>query len=113
MRCWLCPSLYFDLKRLEKPVDISVVFPSFTDTSLLSNPSNIEDNPSFQQASKSLLSHSRPAADVANHIVNQAEQKQFYILPDKEVKDYCEQRTKNLLLQENPDLNNIEKLMCS
>jgi NAD(P)-dependent dehydrogenase (short-subunit alcohol dehydrogenase family) len=34
----LSESLYFDLKPLEKPINISVVFPSFTDTGLLSTP---------------------------------------------------------------------------
>ena len=33
----LSESIYFDLKRLEKPVDVSVAFPSFTDTALLSH----------------------------------------------------------------------------
>lgn len=108
----LTESLYFDLKRLEKPVDVSIVFPSFTDTSLLSNKSN-QDNSTFHNSLNSLLSHSRPAADVAMHIVQEVEQKRFYILPDKEVKGYCEERTKSLLLQENPHLNNVEKLMNS
>lgn len=108
----LSESLHFDLKRLEKPVDVSVVFPSFTDTSLLSHPSTNTGN-SLHDTLNALLSHSRPAMDVAQHIVQEVEQKQFYILPDKEVKGYCEERTKAILLQENPHLNNIEKLITS
>lgn len=108
----LSESMYFDLKRLEKPVNVSVVFPSFTDTSLLSNKS-ANDNSAFHDSLNSLLSHSRPAIDVAMHIVQEVEKKQFYILPDKEVKGYCEERTRSILLQELPHLNNVEKLMSS
>jgi NAD(P)-dependent dehydrogenase (short-subunit alcohol dehydrogenase family) len=108
----LSESMFFDLKRLEKPVDISVVFPSFTDTSLLSNKST-EAQSTFQGSLSSILSHSRPALEVAEHIVQEVEQKRFYILPDKEVKGYCEERTNSILLQDNPHLNNVEKLMGS
>jgi short-subunit dehydrogenase len=107
----LSESLHFDLARLDKPVDISVVFPSFTDTGLLSQPSLINAN--FHNALKSLLAHSRPALDIAAHIIQEVEQKQFYIFPDKEVKGYCEERTQALLLQEKPHQNNIERLMHS
>lgn len=106
----LSESLHFDLKRLEKPVDVSVVFPSFTDTSLLANKSS-ESNSDFHDSLNSLLSHSRPAMDVALHIVNEVELKRFYIVPDKEVKGYCEERTNAILKQENPHINNVEKLM--
>lgn len=105
----LSESLYFDLNRLDKPVDVSVVFPSFTDTGLLAN--NPEGSSSFHGVLQSLLSHSRPANDIAAHIVNEVAQKKFYIFPDKEVKTYCEERTQSLLLQENPHVSNVEKLM--
>jgi NAD(P)-dependent dehydrogenase (short-subunit alcohol dehydrogenase family) len=108
----LSESLYFDLKRLEKPVNVSVAFPSFTDTSLLSNKSS-EEPSALQDSLNSLLSHSRPALDIATHIVHEVEQKRFYILPDKEVKGYCEERTNAIVLQDNPHLNNVEKLMNS
>lgn len=108
----LSESIYFDLKRLEKPVDVSVAFPSFTDTALLSNKS-IDDKSAFHHSLNSLLSHSRPAIDVAEHIVEEVEQKRFYILPDKEVKGYCEERTQSILMQDEPHTNNIEKLMTS
>jgi NAD(P)-dependent dehydrogenase (short-subunit alcohol dehydrogenase family) len=105
----LSESLYFDLAQLNKPVDVSVVFPSFTDTGLLSN--NLEDNSSFHGVLQSLLSHSRPAIDLAEHIIQEVEQKKFYIFPDKEVKGYCEDRTQALLLQKDPHATNIEKLI--
>ncbi|HAT8178752.1 TPA: SDR family NAD(P)-dependent oxidoreductase [Legionella pneumophila] len=108
----LSESLYFDLNRLKKPVDISVVFPSFTDTSLLSNSAKFDTSPINSQLNE-LLAHSRPAIEVAEHIVKEVEQKRFYILPDKEVKGYCENRTNAILLQENPYYNSVEKLMCS
>jgi len=108
----LSESLHFDLTHMEKPVDVSVVFPSFTDTALLSNSSSDLTNP-FQDTLNSLLSHSRPALEVAQHIIQEVEQKKFYILPDREVKGYCEERTKAILLQENPHMNNVEKLITS
>ncbi|KTD82819.1 SDR family NAD(P)-dependent oxidoreductase [Legionella waltersii] len=104
----LSESLYFDLIRLEKPVNVSVVFPSFTDTSLLSSPSS-----NFHKQLGHLLSHSRPAIDIAEHIVREVEENKFYILPDKEVKGYCESRTNSIVLQEYPHKNSVEKLMCS
>lgn len=108
----LTESLYFDLQRLEKPVQLSIAFPSFTDTSLLSNQS-VEKNSAFHDSLNSLMSHSRPAMEVAQHIVHEVEQQRFYIMPDKEVKGYCEERTKSILLQDKPHLNNIEKLIGS
>ncbi|WP_045095008.1 SDR family NAD(P)-dependent oxidoreductase [Legionella fallonii] len=108
----LSESLHFDLQRLEKPVDISVAFPSFTDTGLLANTS-AENTSAFHHSLNALLTHSRPALDVAEHIIREAEQKRFYILPDKEVKGYSEERVKAIIQQENPHINNIEKLLNS
>jgi short-subunit dehydrogenase len=108
----LSESLYFDLKRLQKSIDVSIVLPSFTDTSLLS-PSQSNDASSFHHALNTLLAHSRPAIDVAAYIVQEVEQKKFYIFPDKEVKGYCEDRTHTMIEQNNPHLHNIEKLMLS
>lgn len=107
----LSESLYFDLSRLNKPVDISVVFPSFTDTGLLAN--TPEQHSPFHQALQSLLSHSRPAVEIARHIMHEVMQKKFYIFPDREVKGYCEERTQAILLQENPYVTNVEKLMSA
>ncbi|MFI4963302.1 MAG: SDR family NAD(P)-dependent oxidoreductase [Legionellales bacterium] len=107
----LSESLYFDLTRLDKPVDVSVVFPSFTDTALLSKSSST--NQKFHQSLNALLSHSKPAEDVALHIMQEVENKVFFILPDKEVKAYCEERTQSIILQEEPHKNTIEKLMNS
>jgi NAD(P)-dependent dehydrogenase (short-subunit alcohol dehydrogenase family) len=108
----LSESLYYDLKRLDKPVDVSIVFPSFTDTGLLSHaPAN--QPAGFHHSLNSLLGHSRPALEVAEHIIRDVEQKKFYIFPDKEVKGYCEERTKAMVAQEDPHVNNVEKLMGS
>ncbi|KTD06488.1 short chain dehydrogenase/reductase family oxidoreductase [Legionella gratiana] len=107
----LSESLYFDLDRMKKPVNISVVFPSFTDTALLSH--NEDTSSQFQEILKSLLSHSRPALDIAEYIIREVEQKKFYIFPDPEVKGYCEDRTKAMIFEENPHVTNIEKLMST
>lgn len=107
----LSESLYFDLNRLDKPVDVSVVFPSFTDTGLLSNTQ--ENYSAFHGALQSFLSHSRPPIEIAQHIVQEVAARKFYIFPDKEVKGYCDERTQAILLQENPHATNIEKLMTA
>lgn len=108
----LSESLYFDLKRLNKPVEVSVVFPSFTDTALLSQPTTNECS-SFHNSLNALLAHSRPAMDVAQHIIQEVEQKKFYIFPDKEVKGYGEERVHAMVQQEVPHLNNVEKVIRS
>lgn len=108
----LSESLYFDLQRLAKAINVSVVFPSFTDTSLLTSPTSNEPTP-FQHSLNLLLSHSRPAMDVAEHIINEVEQKKFYIFPDKEVKEYAEERVGAMMDQDKPHVNNIEKLVTS
>lgn len=105
----LSESLYFDLKRMEKPIDISVVFPSFTDTALLAH----NESSSFHNSLNALLAHSKPAQDVAKHIVQAVEQKLFYIFPDKEVTSYSEERTQNILRQIEPHQNNVEQLMSA
>jgi short-subunit dehydrogenase len=107
----LSESLYFDLTRLNKPVDVSVVFPSFTDTGLLAN--NPKGSSTFHEVLQSLLSHSRPAMEIAKYIFQEVEQKRFYIFPDKEVKGYCEERTQAVILQQPPHKTNVEKLMGS
>ncbi|TAL60109.1 MAG: SDR family NAD(P)-dependent oxidoreductase [Legionella sp.] len=104
----LTESLYFDLERLQTPINVSVVFPSFTDTSLLSNQ---ESNTAFQNSLHQLLSHSRPALEVAEHIVQAVENKQFYIFPDLEVKSYCDERTQAILQQGKPHVHAVEKIM--
>ncbi|WP_370449394.1 SDR family NAD(P)-dependent oxidoreductase [Legionella sp. km772] len=108
----LSESLHFDLQRLAKPIAVSVVLPSFTDTSLLT-PSSTDPVSPFQQSLNLLMAHSRPTMDVASQIIDEVEQKKFYIFPDKEVKGYAEERLNAMISQNNPHLNAIEKLMTS
>lgn len=108
----LSESLYFDLNRLKHPVDISVVCPSFTDTNLLHNP-NLEDATGLHQMVQQLMSHSRSADDVAMCILREVKNKTFYILPDQEVKSYCEQRTKSIVEQTMPHKHSLEKILAS
>ena len=108
----LSESLFFDLQRLQKPVDISVVCPSFTNTQLLVN------SAPFNQAGvhnrvEHLMKRSRSAEDVADYILREIKNKSFYILPDKEVKSYCEQRTKAIIEQANPHEHSLEKIFAS
>lgn len=108
----LSESLHFDLQRLAKPIDVSVVLPSFTDTSLLSPQAT--DNPSpFQHSLNLLMAHSKPTMDVAEQIINEVEQKKFYIFPDKEVKTYAEERVNAMISQDKPHVNAVEKVLTS
>lgn len=108
----LSESLYFDLQRLEKPVDVSVACPSFVSTGLLDNSASANTTP-LQQVMSHLIERSRPAMDVALHIVQEIKQNRFYILPDKEVKNYCEQRTNAIIEQTAPHAHSLEKLLVS
>jgi short-subunit dehydrogenase len=106
----LTESLYFDLTRLNKPVDVSIVCPSFAQTQLLTN-STPQRASKLHEMMNSLVDRGRPAADIAEHILQEIEKQQFYILPDKEVKEYCEQRTKAIVEQRMPYQHSLEKIV--
>ncbi|KTC77957.1 SDR family NAD(P)-dependent oxidoreductase [Legionella brunensis] len=108
----LSESLYFDLNRLEKPVDVSVVCPSFANTQLLRNSTPLHSDKLHHMVAD-LVERSRPAEDVAAHIIQEIEKKTFYILPDKEVKDYCEQRARAIIEQTEPYPHSLEKIIAS
>ena len=55
----------------------------------------------------------RPAEDVADYILREVKKKTFYILPDKEVKDYCEQRTNAIMEESPPHEHSLEKIIAS
>lgn len=108
----LTESLYFDLRRLNKGIDVSIVCPSFTDTPLLLNstPGNVA---SLHQQVGNLMARSRPAKEVAECILREIKKKTFYILPDPEVKNYCELRTKAIIEQTMPHEHGFEKILTS
>ncbi|STX42900.1 oxidoreductase dehydrogenase, short chain [Legionella donaldsonii] len=108
----LSESLYFDLKRLDKPVDVSVICPSFANTQLLTNSAPLHADKLHHMVAD-LVARSRPAEDVAEHIVREVENKTFYILPDREVKEYCEERTKAIIEQTEPYQHSLEKIIAS
>lgn len=108
----LSESLHFDLNRLNKPVDVSVVCPSFANTQLLANSTPLHTS-KLQHLVSDLLARSRPAQDVAQHILHEIEKNTFYILPDKEVKDYCKQRTQAIVDQTDPYKHSLEKIIAS
>ncbi len=108
----LSESLYFDLQREQKPVDISVVCPSFANTQLLVN-SAPEFGGHLHQMVSDLMERSRPAGDIAEYIMQEIKNKTFYILPDKEVKGYCEQRTRAIIDQTMPHEHSVEKIIAS
>lgn len=108
----LSESLYFDLQRLDKPVDISVVCPSFVNTDLIHNSKPKGENP-LQDIVHELVQRSRPAEDVADYILREVKNRTFYILPDKEVKEYCLQRTQAIVDQAPPHQHSLEKIIRS
>ena len=108
----LSESLYFDLKRLDKSVDVSVVCPSFVNTDLIHNSKPKDANP-LQDIVHQLVQRSRPAEDVADYILRGVKNGTFYILPDKEVKDYCLQRTQAIVDQTPPHEHSLEKIIRS
>lgn len=109
----LSESLYFDLQRLEKPVNVSVACPSFVSTNLLANPLPAEADNSLRETLNELIERSRPACDIAEYIIEQVEKDVFYILPDKEVKEYCEQRTRAIVEELPPHKYSIEKIIAA
>ncbi|KTD63349.1 SDR family NAD(P)-dependent oxidoreductase [Legionella spiritensis] len=108
----LSESLHFDLQRLEKPVSVSVVCPSFANTRLLINSTPLHSD-KFHGMLSDLIARSRPPEDIAEHILNEVAKDTFYILPDKEVKDYCEQRAQAIIEQNDPHQHSIEKIISS
>lgn len=105
-------SLYFDLMRLEKPVDVSIVFPSFMNTSFLIH----SESTKYRDLHRSLqeaFTYARSVEDVAGLIMDAIENKYFYILPDKEVKEYNSQRVDALTSQCLPHQHTLEKLMLT
>ena len=60
-----------------------------------------------------LMQGSRPPADLATYILREIKNKTFYILPDKEVKDYCLQRTEAIINESMPHEHSVEKIVVS
>ncbi|MCA0403652.1 MAG: SDR family NAD(P)-dependent oxidoreductase [Proteobacteria bacterium] len=108
----LTESLYFDFKRTNKNIDLSVVCPSFVNTGLVSNSTPIHQD-KLHQLMGDLVSRSRPADDVATHILAEIQKKIFYIMPDKEVKNYCTSRNEAIVFQQEPHVHSIEKIIVS
>jgi len=108
----LSESLYFDLKRLKKPINVSVVCPSFVNTQLLNNSFPLHDD-KLHRIMSALLERSRPAGEVAAYIIQEIMKKKFYILPDKEVKDYLSQKIDSIIKESDPHIHSLEKLINS
>lgn len=106
----LSESLYFDLQRNNKAIDVSVACPSFVSTGLLQN-SKPENDKGVHTLMADLIERARPAEDIAKSIINGVEKSIFYILPDKEVKDYCEQRTRAIVDEKNPHCHSMEQIV--
>lgn len=109
----LSESLHFDLQRIKQSVSVSVACPSFINTGLLNASELQSQQPSLQLEFSRLMTQARPAIDIAESIINQLDHRIFYILPDKEVKNYCQQYTDALVNQQMPAVHGVEKLMGS
>lgn len=105
----LSESLYFDLRRLNKPIHVSVICPSFTNTNLLANSKSLNGSALHHRLGR-LMTQGRAAEDLAQCIISEIKNKNFYILPDEEVKTYCEQRSQAILNQTLPYQHHVEKI---
>ncbi len=106
----LSESLHFDLNRMNHPIDVSVVCPSFVDTDLLSNSAPVHHDPMHEKLCQ-VLSFSRPADEVAKDIFEAVNVGKFYIIPDSDVKSHFENRMRSILDESMPHRNAIEKLI--
>lgn len=104
-------SLYFDCQRLNKPVDVSIVCPSFMNTNLMHATSAPKNN--LHILLEDLMKRSRNVTDIAHFILQAIEENRFYILPDQEIQLYAEQRLQGFLDQGTPHKNSLEKLISS
>ncbi|MGV3740545.1 MAG: SDR family NAD(P)-dependent oxidoreductase [Gammaproteobacteria bacterium] len=107
----LSESLYFDLQHLKKPIHVSVVCPSFINTNLLDNAVPASDPK--HTILKRIMEYSHSPDTAAKSIMSQIQQKLFYILPNEEVKQYCEQRTQAIINQTLPHEHRVEKIFKS
>lgn len=106
----LSESLYFDLKRMNHSISVSVVCPSFVNTDLFDNSAPVHHDPIHEKLSQ-LLANSRSAEEVAGDIFNSVLDGQFYIFPDPDVKLHSEDRMKAILMNSVPHSNAIEMLV--
>jgi NAD(P)-dependent dehydrogenase (short-subunit alcohol dehydrogenase family) len=106
----LSESMFYDLQQRTQQVKISVVCPSFVNTQLLFNSPPLREHKLYDKIVQ-LMEKSRPADDVANAILVGIDRDQFYILPDQEVKLYCEQRMDAIEQQSRPYTHTIEALV--
>ena len=107
----LSESLYFDLQRLQKPIQVSVVCPSFINTNLLDKAVPVNDPK--QGVLNRVMEYSHSPTEAAQSILAQIHKKLFYILPNEEVKQYCEQRTQAILKQSQPHEHRLERIFNS
>lgn len=108
----LTEALYFDLKQQGLAIDLSVVCPSFVNTSLLDKEFSLQQN-KIQQKMRDWMRFSASPEDLAHYIIREVEKKTFYILPHKEIKPMFEQRVQAIIEESEPALHNIEKMMQS
>lgn len=106
----LSESLYFDCQAQQLPVSISLVMSSFINTGLLKH-SRPAQEASLHDAMAEWMSRSRPAEEVAEHILASVAAGQFYILPDPEVKVYAQQRLDSICQQQEPHRHSLQKIM--
>lgn len=107
----LSESLYFDLKLAGiDNIKVSVACPSFTATQLMSNSQPLGES-AVHRALKELMARSKSPSDVAESIINGVLRNEFYVLPDKEVKAYCQSRTEDIVHQRSPAPHSLEKIL--
>jgi NAD(P)-dependent dehydrogenase (short-subunit alcohol dehydrogenase family) len=103
-------SLYFDLKRLKKPVNVSLVCPSFINTPFLS-----QANPlgKLQNKLNAFMTQAQDPKAVAEAIISAIEQGIFYILPDPSVALSAQERIQAIMEQNEPNRNKFQQIIDS
>lgn len=106
----LSESLYFDLRRLNKPIDVSVVCPSFVNTNLLSHSMPLTSS-KLHDRMQGLVEYSLRPEELAEKIMLGVLQRQFYILPDEDVKHCAEERLRSIENQSMPSEKGVDGII--
>jgi NAD(P)-dependent dehydrogenase (short-subunit alcohol dehydrogenase family) len=106
----LSETLARDLHLAKSEVAVSVACPSFTNTKLIKHSPSKKENP-LHAGIERMMEYGRSADDIAEKIIDGILKKQFYILPDSEVKTYCEQRMNSIINSQQLESNSLGKLI--
>lgn len=97
----LSESLYFDLKKTNKNVSVSVVCPSYVSAQSATSPSPMFIDRLYQTLN-TINQRPRSAEELARQIMQGIKEKTFYIFPDRKVTDACNARHVTMMEHKRP-----------